>query len=792
MSKNKPRPSIPRKSPHRITPTHAIRGRHPSSPTRKQPNPANQSTIQTAASYDYEDDFEAPPMLVNYADYEDDFESYEHDSRDMDGPPEPAGPVWTVPARTHPSSRHDKKQLLPRQFPALDVGMDTAEPEYKEDFEKVPQPAPPLVPPPLNGKRDHRTVPESTGAVQAPEKVRTMSIGDAHVAICEPPRPSTSLKKLLLQRAKDLRGFVDLDFASFDLLDLPPMNEYHVYLKSFATMNANPVGIQTNQDGLEQEVQTDDWLVEDKWSQAPCWLDTVQVGPASSPWLSTSSLNGKRVRGTSRRGSQTISGKSDAILHPARLDRFLQKATILMEKLLDESFPEGTSNSVFSETSALECCIGVARFADPNLFHVRRVQELSVFGTDSQILVSAWSLPGKKSPSAWLSDKGVLCLWRVTNPHIPYKILTCESYPTATALLSAKPHIIVAGTQDGGVVLWDLHSASTSDSSATMDTTSVASIVVQGHEISVLEPLFSSYGLHEPDYPHADTIVAIFVVEKDHGVHHGAAGQTLASQTTKIISIDASGHACSWLLIELGEPATAASACLEAGMRIGSRVKLIQSVGGFRIRPSPRFVRDTSFVQVTSAAFIPPRCPDRMLIGTHTGHVLHLTGFGDAASPRQYTRADHMAGDAVTCIAVHPYLSRLFLVGYQSGSMALFRHSGTRSLTSWPSESLSLAGIKSIVWSNHRPSVFFVLEAAGAVSVWDLSESDVCPYFTLGGGSSTDDVIRAIAVNGRHSSKSVLYTVHRDGRVEGHALEEGLSEAGIDESCAFESYVNSL
>ena len=184
-----------------------------------------------------------------------------------------------------------------------------------------------------------------------------------------------------------------------------------------------------------------------------------------------------------------------------------------------------------------------------------------------------------------------------------------------------------------------------------------------------------------------------------------------------------------------------------------------------------------------------------MLIGTHIGTVLHLTRFGDAASPRQYTPLSHMVGDAVTCICMHPLLDELFVVGYQSGLFAIFRQTKSRSICSWPSESLHPPGIQSIVWSNHRPSVLFVLDSAGAVSVWDLGESDIGPCFTYGGRGATrgkDDVICAIAVNGKGSNSCILSVVYEDGRVEGHVLDDVLSEAGIDEATRFESYINSL
>lgn len=203
-----------------------------------------------------------------------------------------------------------------------------------------------------------------------------------------------------------------------------------------------------------------------------------------------------------------------------------------------------------------------------------------------------------------------------------------------------------------------------------------------------------------------------------------------------------------------------------------------------------------------------PLRDDGLLVGIHTGHVLHLSRFGDHLPPRHYLppQANYMSGDGVTCISVNQFLPHVFLVGYESGCLALFSVRSSRALTTYSTSTLR---IKSTVWSNSRPSLFFVLDDAGCVHVWDLSESDVAECFSFGGtnGKGSKEQILSMIVGGspgqsasrpsHTASSSVLYMAicHENDdicNIEGHMLDDVLSEVNVDELSRFEAYVKSL
>ena len=45
------------------------------------------------------------------------------------------------------------------------------------------------------------------------------------------------------KRGQELQKIIDLDIASFDLFDMPPVKEYDLYMRSFGRSNTKQVGI---------------------------------------------------------------------------------------------------------------------------------------------------------------------------------------------------------------------------------------------------------------------------------------------------------------------------------------------------------------------------------------------------------------------------------------------------------------------------------------------------------------------------------------------------------------------
>ena len=60
-----------------------------------------------------------------------------------------------------------------------------------------------------------------------------------------------------------------MDFVSFDMFDLPPLSEYEIYVKKFGSDTSRQMAVQTGEDNLEQETQTDSVPMSSIWVQCP-------------------------------------------------------------------------------------------------------------------------------------------------------------------------------------------------------------------------------------------------------------------------------------------------------------------------------------------------------------------------------------------------------------------------------------------------------------------------------------------------------------------------------------------
>ncbi|KOB69225.1 WD repeat-containing protein 60 [Operophtera brumata] len=74
--------------------------------------------------------------------------------------------------------------------------------------------------------------------------------------------------ELLKQRANDLLGMITLHEMTYSLYEMQPIS-YDLYMATFGRSNYTQSGVQTFDDGINQEVQTDEVSVCQKWTQYP-------------------------------------------------------------------------------------------------------------------------------------------------------------------------------------------------------------------------------------------------------------------------------------------------------------------------------------------------------------------------------------------------------------------------------------------------------------------------------------------------------------------------------------------
>uniref|UniRef100_A0A8C5RF83 Dynein 2 intermediate chain 1 n=1 Tax=Laticauda laticaudata TaxID=8630 RepID=A0A8C5RF83_LATLA len=238
------------------------------------------------------------------------------------------------------------------------------------------------------------------------------------------------------KRSFELLRLIDLDFSvSFCLLDLPPVNEYDMYIRNFGKINTKQAYVQWNEDNLDRGIQTDEIETQEKWTQHPGETALVSGGPKSSYDVTA------------------ITPKIDS----QRLANFLRSACQVIEVLLEEdqvaTQPRRNLRSRPSSLSISDRCFQL----NTNLpfLNGRRISCLHISQAQRQALLSVHGLP-ETSNDLSLDSKYIICVWNVWQPSSPQKLLLCESQVTCCCFSPCKATLVFAGTVDGSVLVWDL------------------------------------------------------------------------------------------------------------------------------------------------------------------------------------------------------------------------------------------------------------------------------------------------------------------------------------------------
>ncbi|XP_048641432.1 cytoplasmic dynein 2 intermediate chain 1 isoform X6 [Marmota marmota marmota] len=238
-------------------------------------------------------------------------------------------------------------------------------------------------------------------------------------------------------RSTKLLRLIDLDFSfTFSLLDLPPVNEYDMYIRNFGKKNTKQVYIQYNEDNVERDTQTEDIETRDVWTQHPGEGAIVYGGSKEREFCDT-----------------TVVPKIDT----PRLSSFLRAACQVVAVLLEEDRLAGEpvwslraadhTLSISDSSSQVDTGLPFLENRKVSCLHASRVQR--------QTVVSVHDLPAKASAQL-LDCRYILCVWDIWQPSGPQKVLICESKVTCCCFSPLKAFLLFAGTAHGSVVVWDL------------------------------------------------------------------------------------------------------------------------------------------------------------------------------------------------------------------------------------------------------------------------------------------------------------------------------------------------
>ncbi|XP_060104050.1 cytoplasmic dynein 2 intermediate chain 1 [Heteronotia binoei] len=642
-------------------------------------NPSNSDADYDNYSVNYEEDFE---------DYEDDFDDLDDEDDDAEslgnGEQEDEGREAKENVRKGPIVKNSEIEEIQKAINAENERVKTFLPEQRKN-EFLPQ----------EGEKELGT--------ERRDSPRRSPVSGKFIDF-QIAKQRQSIRKIANEQKKrslEVLRLIDLDFSvSFCLLDLPPVNEYDMYIRNFGKANTKQAYVQWNEDNLERDVQTEEIETHEKWTQHPGETAIVCGGPKSSSDVSV------------------LAPKIDS----QRLASFLRSACQVIAVLLEEdqvaTQPRRNLRSRQTSLSISDKCFQLNTSLP--FLQGRKVSCLHISQAQRQTLLSVHDLP-EKSSDLQLDGKYIICVWNVWQPSNPQKILFCGSQVTCCCFSPSKATLVFAGTVDGSVLVWDLRE----------DFRMHHSINFNETDWTFRSPTFSTDGIFT-SVRHMCPILTIEPVsttvfkEQNCGLSYLSSREEMLGLSFQIASMDENGTLSLWVVVELQKEDLAGSQ-RDLGLIPGGKVKLVHS-STIQLKGSysPKDTTCLGTSQLLNIKFLPSN-PNHFIVGTDIAVVSHGTRHELRAPPKLFKpQQGGPRSTRINAMDFSPFGKPLFLVGCSDGSIRLHQMTSELPLIQWNNGTTGQPVI-ALQWALTRPAVFFVLDAASVVYVWDLLESDLSP-----------------------------------------------------------------
>ncbi|XP_065184764.1 cytoplasmic dynein 2 intermediate chain 1-like isoform X1 [Sycon ciliatum] len=580
------------------------------------------------------------------------------------------------------------------------------------------------------------------------------------------------------RRGEDLAQLIELDSVGFDLFELAPQSEYELYMKRFGKSNTTQVAIQCNDDVIDEEIQTDDIVTEDKWIQCPAAdLRGKGVGTGSSAQPASAGADAQRADEDDAM-DLTMTFTADT---SKKLTAFLQNAGQVVNILLDEKAAVESSTQLQPCRSQSDVSSGYVTMSctwkDISERHVVCTQLTSQ--QDHQLL-TAYS-PAPASSESVLGDSGLLAVWHLSDLSTPRRLLTCITREVTCCCFSpGKPAVIAAGTSDGAIALWDLRESASSHRLLQM----------AGDSWCVCQrPTFSTDGTSVSNV-HCSAIVDLVAIEATNSPSVGLDSSSTVS--FQLASLDEWGTVRIWVAVESHNRSEQESQS-EIGLSLGSNVCVV--FGAMITMTIPSALDPRTQVAVRSHVIrFQPANANRFLVGSDAGSVLHGLRSKTRPIPHQYT-ADIPAVNDVTSVDFSPWQPDYFLAGCSDGSVRLHHISEAEPLVTWPQFVSSCTGVVCVRWLPYRPCVFMVVDRSSRLLTWDLSDTDTAPSFKddlSSFGRITSMSVSLYEENVNTSRPAQVVVSFENGQTALHSLTSKYTVANSNEEETFLQYLNSV
>lgn len=633
-----------------------------------------------------------------YDEYEDDFEDYEDDFEDEeDEAPVAKGKLSDFELHKSP--------------PKGGHGLDYSDSEMDEVLKALDQENERL-------QQDSRQQPESPRDQRESSYNHYNNNYDDQDSDSEPARPVTrglinfsgarqramsrKAHSKTTKRAHDLLQMIELDVSSYDLFDLPPVKEYDLYIRSFGRTDTKQAYVQTNDDNIDRDIQTDEIDLRQKWTQHP-------------PEDFTGCGRGDGEKDLDEEESAQQNKQQDL----GRLNSFIQKAGQVISILLDEEKDQQRQEKADNRTN-LALSEGYSQLTCLSILKGRSVQFAHFSPTQPNYLLTIYNKPAEASESNPVDRKGIICVWNTNEPSYPQRILACESQPVCCCFSPYKTTLVFAGMVDGSVCAWDLREPPALHKS----------VHYENSDHLLRYPTYNTAGIVEVDNHHSPitTLTPVVSYTDSDSAGQDSHEDSSGGLTFQLVSCEEMGILKFWVVAEISSPDMAGSE-VDLGLSPGGRIKLVLSSSMKLRNPLREKTETTKEKQGYLRTFelqLSPGDLNHYYVGTEKGFVYHGLRFGSKAYPRMFTALSDAPVDIRT-LDFSPFCHPCFLATTGDGDVHLFSTKTDTALVSWPARVWGTTGVRCAKWSPSRPCVFYVLDDNSRLYTFDLLEGDSMP-----------------------------------------------------------------
>ncbi|DBA89068.1 TPA: hypothetical protein ACH3X1_016247 [Trebouxia sp. C0004] len=360
-----------------------------------------------------------------------------------------------------------------------------------------------------------------------------------------------------------------------------------------------------------------------------------------------------------------------------------------------------------------------------------------------------------------LAAMGCLCVWDLSSPAMPAKVLLSEGCPTACTFLAApgRGDLVLAGMQEGGLCLWDCEEAGSRASSCSID----------GASMHCQRPTFSSECHGSPGMAGAVVSVAVLPHPPLQPGEQSRAGL----KKTGLLALTEWGNVSLWSVHVLASGECSGAGGADAGLSIGGRVGLLLLTASLAMgrglhagmqAPTPGHAASSAHTQLpyelerrAAVLSLPPTSMDQYLVGLDSAQTVGGSLYGEAYVPTEWQLEDKMESSLirqyalrsqtqVTCISFSPFMADVWVAGHTGGIMAVY------SLTSSRPMLVMQAGEQDIIavtWSPTKPSLVMALNSHSQLILLHINSQTCQPkvYDFVNTTSSSKGTKAAITVS---------------------------------------------